>query len=192
MSDLLAHDLFAPDAAEAPLLSLASVSILKAAPLTRLSLRIREDSIKAAGEAFGASLPLTPLGNETSAKRAALWMGPDEWTLLAPEDEFQAVHSAVEEKLGEQPHSLADISHRSEALIVSGEKAAWLLNTGIFIDLSLEEFPVGTVTRTLFHKSPVMVWRTGADTFVIEAWVSFMDYVAGILVDSAQELKAGQ
>ena len=190
MSDLLANDLITPDAAEAPLISLGTVSILKAAPLTRLSLRVREAAIPAAGDAFGAKLPVTPLGNETAAKRAALWMGPDEWTLLAPEDELQAVFDAIEEKLSGQPHSLADISHRSEALIVSGEKAAWLLNTGIFIDFSLEKFAVGTVTRTIFHKSPVMIWRTGEDTFVVEAWVSFMDYVAGLLIDSAQELAA--
>ena len=39
MSELLANDLITPDAGEIPLLSLPSVSILKAAPLTRLSLR---------------------------------------------------------------------------------------------------------------------------------------------------------
>lgn len=190
MSDLLANDVITPDAGEAPLLSLPDVSILKAAPMTRLSLRLREAAIPAAGEAFGAKLPVTALGAETSSKRAALWMGPDEWTLLAPEDELQAVFDGIEAKLDGQPHALTDISHRSEALIVSGPKASWLLNTGIFIDFSLEKFPVGTVTRTIFHKSPVMIWRTGEDTFVVEAWVSFMDYVAGILVESAQELAA--
>ena len=46
------------------------------------------------------------------------------------------------------------------------------------------------MTRTIFHKSPVMVWRTGEDTFYVEAWVSFMDYVAGLLVQSAGELAA--
>ena len=143
-----------------------------------------------AGAAFGVALPVKPLASETAAKRAALWMGPDEWTLLAPEDELKSVFDGIESKLAETPHALVDVSDRSEAIIVSGEKAVWLLNTGIFIDLSVEAFPVGTVTRTVFHKSPVMIWRTGPDTFVVEAWVSFMDYVAGLLVQSAQELEA--
>jgi sarcosine oxidase, subunit gamma len=190
MSELLANDLITPDAGESPLLNLSEVSILKAAPLTRLSLRAREASLKIAGKVFGAALPVNPLVAETSKKRAALWMGPDEWTLLAPEEDCQALFAAIEEKLGDQPHSLVDISDRSEAIIVSGEKASWLLNTGIFIDLSIETFPVGTVTRTVFHKSPVMVWRTGTDTFVVEAWVSFMEYVTGLLAQSAQELEA--
>ena len=190
MSELLASDLITPDAGEAPLLSLASVSILKAAPLTRLSLRCREAAQKDAGAAFGAELPLSPLSSSTATKRVALWMGPDEWTLLAPEEDLRSVFDGMEDRLSGQPHALVDISDRSEAIIVSGNKAVWLLNTGIFMDFSPEIFPVGTVTRTLFHKAPVMIWRTGPDTFVVEAWVSFMDYVAGLLVQSAGELEA--
>lgn len=190
MSDLMASDLITPDAGEPPLLSTNEVSILKVVPLTRLSLRLREASQKAAGSAFGVDLPVEPLSSATADKRAALWMGPDEWTLLAPESTSQSVFSDFDEQLGAQPHSLVDVSERSEAIIVSGQKAAWLLNTGIFIDFSIEEFPVGTVSRTIFHKSPVMVWRTGEEAFVVEAWVSFMDYVSGLLVQSASELSA--
>ncbi|PVB63556.1 sarcosine oxidase subunit gamma family protein [Labrenzia sp. 011] len=190
MSDLLAGDLITPDAGAAPLLGLASVSILKAAPLTRLSLRARAPSLKTAGLAFGSSLPTRPLTSTTADRRAALWMGPDEWTLLAPVEDLRAVFDGIEGKLAGEPHALVDVSDRSEAIIVSGEKASWLLNTGIFVDFSLESFPVGTVTRTLFHKTPVMVWRIGPDTFVVEAWGSFMDYVSGLLVQCAQELQA--
>ncbi|WP_299471053.1 sarcosine oxidase subunit gamma family protein [uncultured Roseibium sp.] len=190
MSDVLANDLITPDAGVSPLLSQSDVSILKAAPIARLSFRAREAALANAGTAFGVPLPTQPLSSEIGAKRAALWMGPDEWTLLAPEEDLETLFETIETALGDQPHALVDISERSEAIIVSGEKAVWLLNTGIFVDFSIEEFPVGTVSRTIFHKSPVMIWRTGADTFVVEAWVSFMDYVSGLLVQSAQELTA--
>ena len=125
----MASDLITPDAGEAP--------------LTRLSFRAREGSLKKAGDAFDAALPVKPQSCATAGKRAALWLGPDEWTLLAPEDELQAVFAAIEEKLGDEPHALVNVSERSEAVIVSGEKAVWLLNTGIFIDFSLDTFPVG-------------------------------------------------
>ena len=190
MSEVLANDLITPDAGVEPLLDLAGVSILKAVALTRLSFRAGETALKDAGTALGVALPVKPMSCETGEKRASLWMGPDEWTLLAPADDLKSVIEAVEAKLEAQPHALVDISERSEAILVSGEKAAWLLNTGIFIDFTLEAFPVGMVTRTIFHKSPVMIWRTGPDTFVVEAWVSFMDYVSGLLVQSAQELEA--
>lgn len=190
MSELLASDLITPDPGQAPLLSLPSVSILKAVPMTRLSLRLRDAAIADAESAFGAAIPTEPLSTSVADKRTALWLGPDEWTLLAPEDELPGLFQTLEDKLSGQPHALVDISERSEAIIVSGDKAAWLLNTGIFVDFSIETFPVGTVTRTLFHKVPVVVFRTGQDTFVIDVWVSFMEYVAGLLVQCAGELKA--
>jgi len=190
MSDGLASDLITPDAGASPLLNQNDLSILKASPLTRLSFRAREAALSDAGTAFGVPLPVKPLSSETGDKRAALWMGPDEWTLLAPEDALQSVFEQIESGLGAHPHALVDISERSDAIILSGKKAVWLLNTGIFIDFSLEAFPVGTVARTVFHKSPVIVWRVAEETFVVEAWVSFMDYVSGLLVQSAQELEA--
>ncbi|TYC63175.1 sarcosine oxidase subunit gamma [Rhodobacterales bacterium] len=190
MSDLLAGDTITPDAAKSPLLSLPTASISTAVPLTRLSFRGRNDAIEAAGDAFGVALPTAPLSCATAGSRAALWMGPDEWTLLAPEDELKTVFDTIEAKLADPAHALVDISDRSQAIIVSGEKATWLLNSGIFIDLSAEAFPVGTVTRTIFHKAPVMIWRTGIDTFVVDAWVTFMPYVSGLLVQAAEELEA--
>ena len=186
----MANPLYQPDAAEEPVLSLPAISILKAAPLGRLSFRGREAARGAASKALGFDLPPQPLTAAESADKAALWLGPDEWLLLAPEDGAEALETAMREAIGDAPHALVDISHRQEALIVTGDRAAWLLNSGIPIDLDLSAFPVGTVTRTLFHKAPVMLWRLGDDSFVVEAWGSFMDYVAGLLDEAARELHA--
>ena len=188
MADLLANDLYVADPEAAPLLVLDSASIVKAAPLGRLSLRARADALGDAANGFGTPLPTRPLSAELAPKRAALWMGPDEWTLLCPDADTDEVFAAVEASLAEHPHSLVNITDRSEALIVSGPQATWLLNSGIFIDLTAEAFPVGKITRTIFHKSPVMLWRTGPDTFILEAWVSFAGYAGGLLVEAARDL----
>jgi sarcosine oxidase subunit gamma len=185
----MANPLYQPDAAEEPVLSFGSVSILQAAPLARLSFRGARAAQDAAGKALGFDLPQQPLTSAESEAFTALWLGPDEWLLLAPEDGSEALQAALVEKVGDMPHALVDISHRQDALVVTGEKAEWLLNSGIPIDLTAGGLPVGTVTRTLFHKAPVMLWRTGDDSFVVEAWGSFMDYVAGLLEEAATELQ---
>ncbi|MBO6759114.1 MAG: sarcosine oxidase subunit gamma family protein [Roseibium sp.] len=190
MADFQTDELFGPDASAAPLLNLDAVSVLACAPLARLSLRCRETGVAPAGTAFGLSLPIEPLASETAPNRAAFWLGPDEWMLVAPESHLDQVMDACETALADQPHALVDISHRQDAIIVSGAKAAWLLNTGVPIDLHADAFPLGTITRTVFHKVPIMIWRTGPDSFVIEAWGSFMEYVTGLLVQAADELKA--
>ena len=44
---------------------------------------------KAAGEAFGVSLPDTPCRANTADGRAALWLGPDEYLLIGPATDAQ-------------------------------------------------------------------------------------------------------
>lgn len=186
----MANPLYQPDAAEEPVLSLPAISILKAAPLARFSFRGRKASQDAAGKALGFELPQKSLTAAEGTDKAAVWLGPDEWLLLTPEDDTEALQTALMEAIGDAPHALVDISHRQEALILTGNKAEWLLNSGIPIDLDTSAFPVGMVTRTLFHKTPVMLWRIADDSFVIEAWGSFIGYVAGLLEEAATELTA--
>ncbi|WP_417669831.1 sarcosine oxidase subunit gamma [Roseibium sp.] len=188
MADDLVTTLYVPDAGEEPLLALADVSILRAAPLTRLSFRGRETAQAVLGKAFDMDLPQRPLTCALGGDRAALWLGPDEWLLLAGDEENGDLQPTLEREMDGIPCALVDISHRQDALLVTGQHAARLLNSGIPIDLHPESFAVGTVTRTLFHKAPVMLWRIGSDAFVVEAWGSFMDYASGLLTEAAQEL----
>lgn len=191
MANSAPNGIYQPDTDAAPLLDLAGTSIRKAAPLSRFSLRGRPEAQKAAGEALGFDLPQSPLSAAAKDRTAAVWLGPDEWLVLGPEADGEPLQNALSEKIGDTPHALVDISHRQDAIIVAGGRAEWLLNSGIPIDLHVNAFPVGTVTRTVFHKAPIMLWRTGADTFVVEGWISFMDYVSGLLCEAARELEAG-
>ncbi|WP_417689315.1 sarcosine oxidase subunit gamma [Roseibium sp.] len=190
MADDLVTTLYVPDAAQEPLLSLGPLSLLRAAPVARFSFRGRTQAQAVAGKSFGISLPQDPLSHTAKENRVALWLGPDEWLLLAPEDQAESLYAQLEKDLAGLPCSLVDITHRQEALLITGNRAGWLLNSGIPIDLHNDAFPHGTVTRTVFHKTPVMLWRIGPDSFVVEAWGSFMDYVEGLLKEAAQELQA--
>jgi len=60
----------------------------------------------AAGAAFGLALPSEACRAATNGSRAALWLGPDEHLLLAPDGEGAAIASAVAREIGAQPHSL--------------------------------------------------------------------------------------
>jgi len=191
MVEALISDLYAPDSSADPVVAAPGVSVLETLPIARLSFRGREAAIAAAGPAFGTELPRGALASSTEGAHTALWLGPDEWLLLAPEEATGDVMARLSDALGDHPNSLVDVSDRQDAVLVSGPKAEWLLNSGVPIDLTVGAFPVGMVTRTLFHKCDVMIWRTGHDTFVVEAWGSFMSYVKGLLSEAARELKAG-
>lgn len=157
---------------------------------TRFSLRGAADARAAAARAFGVELPTTACRAASSGGRAALWLGPDEHLLIAPETEAEAVAAALGAALAGVAHALVEISHRQVAFAVKGPHAAWLLASGCPLDLDPAEFPVGMCTRTVFAKAEIVLWRNAADTFRIEVWRSFADYVVAVLHETAFELPA--
>ncbi|QGZ33161.1 sarcosine oxidase subunit gamma [Stappia indica] len=176
-----------------PRLAGTGTTLHRAAPLVRFVFRGDAAAAEKAGAAFGVPLPQSPLAAETSGERAALWQGPDEWLLLARPagDGPQAVDALarslageIAAALGDTPHSLVDVSERNVALLIEGPGASDLLNTHVFLDLDPAAFPVGMVTRTLFTKAEIVLWRTGGDAFALECWSSFAPYVEAHLAEA--------
>jgi sarcosine oxidase subunit gamma len=158
-----------------------------AAPFaTRWSLRGGADVVAPVAEAFGLAPPTEPLTSASDGARAAFWLGPDEWQLL-DEDLTTAWGARLEAALAGVFHSLVDVSHRQTAIELSGPGAARVLSASVPLDLDLEAFPVGMVTRTLLIKAEVILWRRGAESFRLETGRSFAPYVAAVLTRSAED-----
>lgn len=149
-------------------------------PMARFILRGDAAAAAQAGFAFGAAIPTRPLTSAAAGPRAALWLGPDEWLLLAPIGEQAVLARAMETALAGAPHSLVDVSHRQVAFSLRGRLAARALTSGCPLDLSAKAFPPGMAARTLFHKAEIVLWRE-PEGFHLEVWRSFAPYVAGHL-----------
>jgi sarcosine oxidase subunit gamma len=154
-------------------------------PATRWVLRGGEPVRSAAEHALVLPLPATACRAGVAATRAALWLGPDEWLLLAPAADA-ALGASLSQGLADLPHSLVDVSHRQVGLAVRGVHAATLLASGCPLDLGVRAFPVGMCTRTMLGKSEVVLWRTEPEEFRVEVWRSFASYVARFLADAAR------
>ena len=159
----------------------ALVSVGLVPPATRFSFRGGADAAEGCGRALGLALPRDACRAAEAGERAALWLGPDEWLLLAPERDTAPLFAAVEAELGAVPHALVDVSHRQVGFAVAGGRAAALVNAGCPLDLDLSAFPVGTCTRTVLGKCDVALWRRGPELFRLEVNRSFADYLAGYL-----------
>ena len=182
--------IYSANADLAPIVAASNVRVEEAAPLVRLSLRGGGVAASHAGAGIGVALPLEPLSSVAVDKAVAFWLGPDEWHLVIQEDDAAMVFERVETAIAGTPHSLVDVSERNRALIISGPKAAWLLNSQVFLDFDDTTFPIGTVTRTIFGKADIILWRQAEDIFVIEAWRSFMPYAIELLQEDSRELEA--
>jgi sarcosine oxidase, subunit gamma len=161
-------------------------AMAEAPPAARFILRGGEGARLAAGMAFGAEPPtrLGPAGE--GVRRAALWLGPDEWLLIAEGADSAPLGETLESVLDGTAHSLVDVSHRQIGLIVSGPAAARVLNAGCPLDLDVKAFPVGMATRTLFDKAEIVLWRRAEATFHVEVWRSFAPYLAALLAEVAR------
>jgi len=154
-------------------------------PLERRILRGRAAALAAAGAALGVELPQTHRA-ATAKGCTVLWLGPDEYLLLAPVG--ANAWPALQAALAGVPHACVDISQRHAAFEVAGEHAAAALNTGCPLDLDLEAFPEGQCTRTVFGKAGIILWRTATDRFHVELWRSFASYVTQLLALAAGEV----
>jgi heterotetrameric sarcosine oxidase gamma subunit len=110
--------------------------------------------------------------------RALLWLGPDEFMLLA--DGIVTIDAGANS-------AVVDVSHRNTALGVSGPRAAWAINAFCPLDLHPSAFPAGMCTRTVFGKSEIVLWRKEPDAFHIDVARSFAPYVWACLEEARRE-----
>jgi len=162
-------------------------SVATALPFaTRLILRGGADVVGPVAEAFGVAPPTQPLSSAASGARAALWLGPDEWLLIA-EERATDLQAGLEAALSGVFHSLVDVSHRQVGIWLEGPGAARLLAAGCPLDLDLRAFPAGMSTRTLLVKAEIGLWRPTEDGFHIEMLRSLAPYVARILDEASRD-----
>lgn len=171
-----------------PLRGRPTVSVTPLPPALRFSLRGPAERMAGLEAAFGVVPGQEACRARTGEGRAALWLGPDEWLLIGPDEDASALFMALEQALQAVPHSLVDVSHRNTGFSVAGSGAATLLAEGCPLDLDLSTCPVGLCTRTVLGKCEIVLWRVSADAFHIECWRSFAPYLAAFLAQAAENL----
>jgi sarcosine oxidase, subunit gamma len=157
-------------------------------PLSRLNYRGRISTVGRVAAAFGVEPAMEPCRAATFGDRAALWLGPDEWLLLAKEGEARSIIDRLAIALAPLSYSLVDVSHRQVALKIVGPQAELLLNAGCPLDLDRQAFPVGMCTRTLLQKTEIVLWRVAETEFHIEVARSFAPYAWRFLEQAERDL----
>jgi heterotetrameric sarcosine oxidase gamma subunit len=163
----------------------SAVLVRLAEPAIRINVRADTAAAATIGMAIGVLLGTAPCRVVIVRDRTALWLGPDEWLVLAPESETA---------LAQQPlaafGSVVDVSHAYVGIEVSGPRAAWCINAFNTLDLDLHAFPVCGCTRTLFGKAEIVLWRAEAEVFRIEVARSYAPYVRACLAEAIREFQA--
>lgn len=159
-------------------------------PAARFILHGDQAARARAAPVWGAAFSERPLRAAVRDGRATLWLGPDEYLLYAAgeagEPEARLARQ-LEAALDGSAHALVDLGHRQTAVEIRGPHAAAILNGACPLDLDLDAFPIDMCTRTVFAKADIVLWRRDAQTFHVEIWRSFTDYVTRLLAEIARD-----
>ena len=154
-------------------------------PQARFIVRGDDTIARTAGGALGLDLPREACRSTERPGLAALWLGPDEWLLVAGEEEQARLGEELARAVAGLPASVVDVSHAYAGLVAGGPAASEVLNAGCLLDLHAQTFPVGSCTRTLFVKATVVLWRRGPSEFRLEIGRSYATYAAALLCEAA-------
>jgi sarcosine oxidase, subunit gamma len=167
----------------------AGPAIIRPLPgAARFSLRLREEDAADTAEAAGFRVDQRLNSFAARGERLSLRLGPNEWLLIGPEADGEAIAAEIAATLGERFHSLVDIGHRNVAIEVRGAHAADVINAGCPLDLSGASFPTGAATRTILGKAEIVLLRQDdTPTYRVECWRSFATYVHDFLAEAARD-----
>ncbi len=180
-----------PLAEQAAALAALPISARELPFLTQLNLRVDADGPAAApiGEALGVALPTVPCTSARYGELDLLWLGPDEWLLLAPPGQEEPLTDRLRQAIGDAPAAVTDVSAQRTAIALTGRG---VLARGCAIDLDPSVAPTGTCVQTLLAQTGViiLVRAAAAEQFLVLVRASFAEYLAAWLEDACTELDA--
>ncbi len=154
----------------------------------RYNLRIKASDLAMVKKTSGWKLPSKIGQTSKTGERVIFKLGPDEW-ILSDVPSTAGKHARIVAKLSKDfVMSAVDISHRSVGFVINGPMAKQAVNIGCPLDLSLETFPIGNVTRTIFENAPIQLYRSSEAEFHIECWRSFAPYLQDFLLAFTRDL----
>ncbi len=138
---------------------------------------------------LGVTLPTSCGDTATGDGHTVLWLGPDEWLVVAHETSpaHDPLVDALVEAQGVERGAVVDVSANRTTLELSGEKARAVLEKGCPVDLHHRAFAPGRAVTTVVGPIAVLLWQVEATTYRLFPRSSFADYLARWLLDAMSE-----
>ncbi len=178
-----------------PLEGVTLVAGLRELPF-RAQLDVRLDpadvTARSAVESVVGALPLEPNTVHGGADAAVLWLGPDEWLVVTPDDGAATLESQLRTAITGTAASVVDVSANRTTLELSGPAARWILESGCALDLHPRAFRPRRCAQTLLARANVILWQLETDptpTYRLLVRPSFAAYVAAWIADAAEGAK---
>ena len=102
---------------------------------------------------------------------ARMETGPGRWLVESDEEDLEEeLRASVPAELG----AVTGLTHARVVISIQGDKAEWVLASGIALDFSLEAFPVGTTQLGHHHEIGLTIHRTSENSFDLYVFTSLV------------------
>ncbi|MFN0262727.1 sarcosine oxidase subunit gamma [Tepidamorphus sp. 3E244] len=144
---------------------------------------------KAVKSATGVALPEDACSVSSAGDTSILWLGPDEWLVVAPDAEDSDLLSKLESGLETVSSAVVDLTGNRTVIELSGPRARDVLEKGCRLDLHPDAFPVGRVAGTLMAHTQLFLEKLSGEpeTFRLYVRASFARHMAEWLLDAMAE-----
>ena len=161
--------------------------------LAQLDVRLAGDAAAHAAVAgvLGAPLPDSPGTTARGPEGTALWLGPDEWLVVATPGAEAPLAERLGDALGASFASVIDVSANRTCVELAGPRAREVLEKGCSIDLHPRAFGPGRCAQTMLARAQVVLEQeTGEPAYRLLVRASFAAYLAAWLIDATMEFRA--
>ena len=151
-----------------------------------------KEFMKNIGSVLNLVLPIEPNVRIFNNNISIMWLGPNEWLVITPENEKDGIISLLKSNLNPQKTAITDVSFNRTILRLEGEKVYTLLSKFLVANLEKILKTNFSVTQTIFIKIPVLFVRNNTDeeptSLDLHLNRSHTKYVYELLVDGSKNL----
>jgi sarcosine oxidase, subunit gamma len=162
-----------------------SSTLVELSPARQVGLRLRPPF-----PAYLAGIPLPLMANRVAATGSVrtLWLGPDEWLVVAEGGAPDLVPRLERAVMGRRA-SVSDLSSSRTIIEISGSAARDLLASGCGLDLHPRAFRPGQCAQTLLAHVPVILDQLDeAPRYRLLMRRSFSRWLVDWMIDAAEGL----
>ena len=173
--------------------SIEGTVVLKEGPFQTMA-GVRVDPGSEAGSRIASVVGGLPVrcGEVAGTERVSvLWLGPSEFLMVAPEEAHDSLGGdligSLVTALGDAPGQVVDLSANRTTFELAGPRARAVLEKGCALDLHPRSFSPGTAVNTEVGNIPVILLKSGEESYRIFPRASFADFLGRWLLDAMRE-----
>ena len=138
-----------------------------------------------AGDGSSLGFPVDPNTWVSLGEREVLWLGPDEWLVVAGSGEADVLVRELESSFADTHHSVVDVSANRTVIELADANRFELLSTACPVDLDPRSWREGRCAQTVFGAAQVLL-QERAETTRVFVRPSFAHYAVDLLLSAVE------